>query len=261
MRIVSLCPSLTELVFDLGRGADLVGITTFCIHPKEGALAIEKVGGTKTPKVERIVELAPDIVLLNNEENRKEDAEQLVGAGLQCHTSMPRNAAETATTVRSIGAALERRAAAEVIAADIEARAERIRQAALGQPPVSWAYLIWRKPWMTVNADTFVDGLMGLAGGVNVFADLGERYPTIEVADLAAADPDLVMLCTEPFLFTGSHLEELVKLTGMSSARFLIADGELLSWHGSRTPLGLDYAESLVIQARLRRASQGKGPL
>src|SRR5262245_4316012 len=101
MRIVSLCPSLTELVFDLGRGSELVGVTKFCVHPAEGVRAIEKVGGTKNPKVERIVALAPDLVLLNREENRVEDAEALERAALRCHASMPRSIEETAEMVRS----------------------------------------------------------------------------------------------------------------------------------------------------------------
>ncbi|HEX8432720.1 MAG TPA: helical backbone metal receptor, partial [Longimicrobium sp.] len=85
MRIVSLCPSLTELVFDLGRGADLVGRTKFCVHPADGVEGVERVGGTKNPKIERIIEIAPDLVLLNEEENRREDAEALESAGIRCH--------------------------------------------------------------------------------------------------------------------------------------------------------------------------------
>src|SRR5688500_19446997 len=107
MRIVSLCPSLTELVFDLGRGDELVGRTKFCVHPADGVARVESVGGTKNPKVERIVALAPDLVLLNEEENRREDAEALRAAGLRLHTSMPRDAAGTAPMVRSIAAALD----------------------------------------------------------------------------------------------------------------------------------------------------------
>ena len=103
MRIVSLCPSLTELVFDLGRGDDLVGITKFCVHPADRVEAIEKVGGTKDPKVDRIIELAPDIVLLNNEENRIEDANALLAAGLRCNTSMlPTATRRCSTTFPSI---------------------------------------------------------------------------------------------------------------------------------------------------------------
>ena len=121
VRIVSLCPSLTELVFDLGRGEDLVAITRWCIHPRDGVDEIEKAGGTKNPDVERIVELSPDLILMNREENRVEDAEAFEAAGLRCHVTMPRDVAETADMVRSIAAALERPEAGERIATDIEA--------------------------------------------------------------------------------------------------------------------------------------------
>src|SRR5258706_165276 len=209
MRIVSLCPSLTELVFDLGRGGDLVGITDFCVHPADKVGAIEKVGGTKTPKMARIVELRPDLVLLNEEENRVEDAEALARANVRCHTSFPRDAQGTAAMVRSIGAALERVTEAESIAKDIETRTARVRKDAAGKREVSFGYLIWRKPWMAVNRDTFAHALLAQAGGRNVFADLPDRYPEIEPDDLARASPDLVLLCTEPFSFQAKHIEEL----------------------------------------------------
>jgi iron complex transport system substrate-binding protein len=251
MRIVSLCPSLTELVFDLGRGSDLVGRTKFCIHPAGLVDAIEKVGGTKNPKIDRIVELAPDIVLLNEEENRLEDAAALDRAAVRCHVSFPKTAYETAAMVRSIGDALGRRAPAESIAADIEHRSDRVRSAAVGLAPVSFAYLIWRDPLMTVSGDTFVDALLGLAGGRNVFASLGARYPEITAADLTSANADLVLLSTEPFPFAPRHADELAAATGLPRDRFHIVDGELLSWHGSRTPRGIDYAESVIAHARL----------
>jgi iron complex transport system substrate-binding protein len=246
MRIVSLCPSLTELVFDLGRGADLVGRTKFCVHPAGLVDAVEKVGGTKNPKVARIVELAPDLVLLNEEENRREDAEALAAAGVRCHVSFPRDAGETAAMVRDIGAALARPAAAERIAADIEARAARVREAARGRAPVRYAYLIWREPWMVAGGDTFVSAMLALAGGENVFASPAERYPTVTPAELAAADPDAVLLSSEPFPFAGKHADELAALAGLPRERFRLVDGELLSWHGSRTPAGIDYAERVV---------------
>lgn len=250
MRIVSLCPSLTELVFDLGRGDDLVGITKFCVHPADKVGAIEHVGGTKDPRVRRIVALAPDVVLLNEEENRVEDAEALAAAGLRCHTSLPRTVEETAAMVRSIAEALERPAEGERIARDIEARSARVRAAAAGQEPVRWAYLIWRDPWMSVNRDTFVDALLAQAGGVNVFAHEHERYPTITPDDIAVRKPDVVLLSTEPFPFQAKHADELARLTGLPRERFRIADGEYLSWHGSRTPDGIDYAADLIAAAR-----------
>ncbi|HEX5829776.1 MAG TPA: helical backbone metal receptor [Gemmatimonadaceae bacterium] len=253
MRLVSLCPSLTELVFDLGRGPDLVGITKFCVHPAEGVAAVEKVGGTKNPKLARIAELAPDLVLMNEEENRREDAEALAAAGVRVHSSMPRTPAETAAMVRDIGALLRRVDAAGRIAGDIEARSARVRRAAEGQPPVRWAYLIWRGPYMAVNADTFIDALLRQAGGVNVFGGREERYPVIEPGALAAADPDVVLLSTEPFPFAERHVAELVGATGLPRDRFRIVDGELLSWHGSRTPRGVDYAERVIADARRAR--------
>jgi ABC-type Fe3+-hydroxamate transport system substrate-binding protein len=252
VRIVSLCPSLTELAFDLGRGGDLVGVTEYCVHPADGVRAIEKLGGTKTPNVDRIVALAPDIVLLNEEENRVEDANALERAGVRCLTTFPRDVAGTATMVRAIGDALDRREAAEAIARDIDARSARVRAAARGAREVSFAYLIWRKPWMSVNADTFAHALLAQAGGRNVFASRAERYPTIEIDELGRLAPELVLLCTEPFPFEAKHIEELALLTGIPCERFAIADGELLSWHGSRTPAGIDYAEGCIARARAR---------
>ncbi|HUR27078.1 MAG TPA: helical backbone metal receptor [Planctomycetota bacterium] len=250
MRIVSLCPSLTELVFDLGRGADLVGITDWCVHPADRVGAIEKVGGTKTPNVARIVELKPDLVLMNEEENRAIDAQLLATAGLTLHVSMPRDAAATARMVRSIGNELKRRNEAETIALDIEARTQRVARSARGQREVSWCYLIWRKPFMSVSKDTFVSALLDQAGGRNVFGLSTERYPSIEITDLVSRAPEVVFLCTEPFPFKEKHKDELALLTGFARERFVIADGELLSWHGSRTPRGIDYAESLIVAAR-----------
>ncbi len=246
MRIVSLCPSLTELVFALGRGDELVGVTDYCVHPAEGVAAVEKVGGTKTPKVARIVELAPDIVLLNEEENRIEDAQALEAHAVRCLNTFPKDALETAAMVRTIGAALQRDEAAERVALDIETRAKRVADAARGRREVSWAYLIWRKPWMSVNRDTFASALLSLAGGRNVFGDAPTRYPEIRIEELVAADPQLVLLCTEPFPFEARHIDELCTLTGWPRSRFRIADGEYLSWHGSRTPAGIDYAASLI---------------
>lgn len=246
MRLISLCPSLTELVFDLGSGHDLVGRTKFCIHPADGVASVETLGGTKNPKTDRIVALAPDLVLMNEEENRIEDAEALRSAGIAVHTSMPRTADETAQMVRSIGDAIGRRAAAARIADDIASHATAVRARTAGHAPVAYAYLIWRKPYMTVNDDTYVGGLLALAGGENVFGAAGDRYPEITVEDLAHRSPERVLLSSEPFPFADRHADELAELTGLARDRFRLVDGELLSWHGSRTIRGIDYAEEVI---------------
>lgn len=250
MRVVSLCPSLTELVFDLGMGPALVGRTKFCVHPAPGVANVETVGGTKTPKVARIIDLRPDLVLMNDEENRREDAGALTAAGVRVHSTMPITAEETAAMVRSIADALGATDAGEAVARDIEQRAARVRVAATSAPHVDYAYLIWREPWMTVSDDTFIAGLLGMAGGRNVFGDAKDRYPTITLEQLAERSPSVVLLSSEPFPFAAKHVDELSTTLGWEAGRFRLVDGELLSWHGSRTPRGIDYAESVIAAAR-----------
>ena len=247
MRIISLCPSLTELVFALGRGRDLLACTKFCVHPEGGVKRALKVGGTKDPRIDDIVSLSPDIVLMNDEENRQEDYQALIGRGVRCHSTMPRTIAETASMVRSIAGALDRSERGEEIAEEIERRAARVDAAAVSRDPVSFAYIIWTKPWMSVNRDTFAHALLSNAGGVNVFADREERYPEVSLEDMRATRPDLLLLCTEPYPFKSVDAVDLSIDLDIPIDRIVLADGEYLSWHGSRTPDGIDYAESLVL--------------
>lgn len=253
MKLVSLCPSLTELVFALERGRELVGVTEFCVHPAELLRGIERVGGTKTPDVARIVALAPDLVLMNREENRSEDAAALRAAGVAVHDTMPRTVAETSDMVRSIAQALDRVREGEGIVRAIEARLAAARARAGAAPPVRFAYLIWRKPWMSVNGDTFASDMLVQAGGENVFAARPVRYPEVTAEQLAEAAPELVLLSSEPFPFEESHADELARLTGLPRTCFALADGEYLSWHGSRTPDGIDHASELLESARRAR--------
>ncbi len=253
MRLVSLCPSLTELLHDLGAVSEVIGRTRFCIHPSPWVDGIERVGGTKNPRIARIVALAPDLVVMNEEENRLEDANALRDAGITVHSSLPRSAADTAQMVRDIAHAIGRDEAGARIADDILQRAERVRASAAGAPEVSYAYLIWRAPWMTINDDTFISALLSLAGGRNVFGSALTRYPTVTLDTLRAASPDVLLLSSEPFPFSALHAAELAGALGIDVGRVVLCDGELLSWHGSRTPAGIDYAESLVAAQRTGR--------
>ena len=205
-----------------------------------------KVGGTKDPQVEQIAALVPDLVLMNGEENRREDYQSLKGQGLTCHSTMPRTIQETAEMVRSIGAVLACVERAEEIAIEIERRAEAAQAAASEREPVSFAYLIWRDPLMSVNQDTFASDLLSNAGGVNVFAGKDERYPEVRMEELRAASPDKLFLCTEPFPFKSKDAVDLSVELDLPLEQIYIADGEYLSWHGSRTPAGIDYAASLL---------------
>ena len=205
-----------------------------------------KVGGTKDPRVDDIAALAPDLVLMNDEENRREDYQALIGRGLRCHSTMPRTIDETAEMVRSIAELLGCADRGEEIAGDIERRALAARETALSQAPVTFAYLIWTKPLMSVNRDTFASSLLCNAGGVNVFAEKTERYPEISLEELRSIGPDKLFLCTEPFPFKSKDAVDLSVELEIPIGQIYIADGELLSWHGSRTPAGIDYAASLI---------------
>jgi iron complex transport system substrate-binding protein len=238
-RIVSLCPSITDSVFALGKGAHLVGRTKFCVQPRGQIEAVERVGGTKNPKLDRILALAPDLVLMNEEENRREDAEALRAAGIRVVASFARDVLGAAQSLRELGAVIGAPEAAERLAEEIEAHA-----AARASPSATFLYLIWRDPLMTVAPGTYVDSLLTVAGGRNVITAPEPRYPAIDAALLARADR--ILLASEPFPFAERHLAELAAATGIPAHRFARVDGELLSWHGAKTLAGLAYAREVL---------------
>lgn len=241
MRIVSLCPSLTELVALLGRGEDLVGRTKFCVAPADVAARVEAVGGTKDPRVERVIELAPDLVLMNREENRAEDAEALRTRGLVLHTSLPRDPAGARALVVELGEVLGREREAALIAAQIDAALARI-DARPRQDPVPFVCLVWRKPWMATDRGTYLSALVERAGGVNLVEGTSGAYPQLASADLAALAPERVLLPSEPFPFAARHALELAAATGLAPECFRLVDGAALTWHGARTAAGLEEA-------------------
>lgn len=241
MRIVSLCPSLTELVAQLGLSDALVGRTKFCVAPADVAARVEAVGGTKDPRVERIAQLAPDLVLMNREENRAQDAEALRAHGLALHTSLPRDPAGARALVVELGAVLGREREAARIAAEIDAALERV-DARECRTPVPFVCLVWRKPWMAAGRATYLSALVERAGGANLVADDGADYPTLTADALAALAPQRVLLPSEPFPFAAQHAVELAQATGLAADVFRFVDGAALTWHGTRTAAGLDAA-------------------
>jgi ABC-type Fe3+-hydroxamate transport system substrate-binding protein len=258
MRLVSLCPSLTETLFRLGLGASLVGRTKFCVEPHGAIEAVERVSGTKNPKLERIVALRPDLVLMNEEENRREDAEALRAAQISVLSTFAKDVPGAIESVRQLGRAIGAEGQALQLAQALEQRADEVATRAMQRPKVRFAYLIWRKPYMAAARGTYIDGLLSLAGGENVVADPGSRYPEIDTAALDHADA--ILLSSEPFPFTSRHREELHEETAIPAARIHLVDGQQLSWHGARTLEGLAYAERLFIRATAI-ASGGDQPL
>ncbi len=243
MRLVSLCPSITQLLFDLGVGSNLVAITRFCIHPANAVKNIKKIGGTKDPKIEEIIALRPDLVFLNREENRKEDAELLQAAGLSCHSSMPVSLEDTQANLLDTGKVLGQKQRAQELVAAIQRARTEVADCARGQ---SFAYLIWRKPWMAISKNCYIHHLLAETGAVNVFAEESPTYFQMTCEQLAAAQPDRILLSSEPFPFKQKHIEELASKTGLPAKRFVLVDGELLSWHGCFTRQGLFHARDIL---------------
>lgn len=237
MRIVSLVPSLTELVWWLGGRQLLVGRTKFCTEPPEMASSIPSVGGTKTPDLDAIASLQPDLVIANQEENRREDVEALRERGLQLLVTRIETLDDAMDTIRTIGGLIGARDRAEGLVKGIEeARAGAPRDG----PRVFVA--VWGRPLMGLGAGTFGHAMLEAAGARNVLA-AQRRYPVLSMDDVRAAAPDLVLLPDEPYHFQARHRARFATV-----APTLLVDGKLLWWYGPRIPDSLATLRRLLRQ-------------
>ncbi|WP_456427383.1 ABC transporter substrate-binding protein [Rhodocaloribacter sp.] len=243
-RIVSLVPSQTELLADLGLDEEVAGVTRFCIHPEGWKARKRIVGGTKNVNLERVRALAPDLILANLEENTRADVEAL-DAFAPVFVTDVRDVPGAAAMIRTVGRLTGRAERAETLAGGIEAGFAALA----ARPPLRAAYLIWRNPYMSVGRDTFIHDVMRRAGFSNVFADR-TRYPEVTPEALVAARPEVVLLSSEPYPFAGKHRDELRAF--LPAARIVLVDGELFSWYGSRLRRAPAYLE------RLRRSLDGE---
>jgi ABC-type Fe3+-hydroxamate transport system substrate-binding protein len=247
-RIVSLVPSLTEALFELGLGDRVVGVTDWCIHPADRLADVPRVGGTKNPALARVIELAPDLVIANREENRERDVERLRAAGIPVWVTYPRTVAEGVAIVRELAALGAPSGRAESLVAGLE-RALARSLAAPRAVPTRVFCAVWKKPWMAVGADTYADDLLRVCGGANVFADRSERrYPIVDEAAIVAAQPDVILLPDEPYSFGARDTEELAALATPASAagRIHVLDGTLVSWYGPRIARALEQVSALL---------------
>ena len=226
-RIVSLVPSLTELLYVLGLEREVVGITKFCVHPEEWLAKKEIVGGTKKLHLERIAALRPDLVVANLEENTKEDVEWLM-ARMPVWVSDVRDLGSATEMIRMLGEATDRKEKALTLADTIDYLLQeppaRSRQKAL--------YLIWRKPWMAAGTDSYIHHVMHWAGYDNVLTAEQGRYPTLSDEEIKALHPDTVLLSSEPYPFNFGHHVELRAL--LPQSQIDMVDGELFSWYGPK---------------------------
>ena len=229
-RVVSLVPSLTETLFDLGAGESVVGATGFCIYPE--TISCERVGGTKNPRVNIIRELQPDLVHMNLEENLRRHAEEIEEFA-PVFASEPKSVADVRELIVTLGTIHGRGERALAMVADLDREL-----ALLPKKHFTFACAVWKVPWMWCGGDTYVSALVTAAGGENVLRHRA-RYPEMALDCLASLEPEVIFLPDEPFAFTERDAAEVADETGARVTGPF--PGHLFTWHGSRTLLGLRF--------------------
>jgi ABC-type Fe3+-hydroxamate transport system substrate-binding protein len=255
-RVVSLVPSWTETLFAFGLKREIVAVTRFCVEPAEEIAAIRKIGGTKNPDVGAIVELRPDLVIANAEENRREDIERLRAHRIPVFTTYPRTIAQAVESMLKLGNVLGREAQADLLAREVVRSVSEI-ETGVGV----WSKLrfrvfcpIWKNPWMAFNADTYAHDVLRMLGFNNIYASAGERYPRTTLEDALARRPDFVLLPDEPYEFGARDAEELKPLLPAAlSRRVVLIGGRDLHWYGVHMVRGLRTLNELM--ARVRAAA------
>lgn len=241
-RIVSLVPSHTETLFALGAGPRVVAVTRYCEEPSAAVAALPKVGGTKNPDLAMIGALAPDLVVMNAEENRREDFDALAAAGLTVFVTEPKTIIDGVHGIAQLGAIAGCRAEGEALAAEQEGRVRATLAQVGDRASVRYFCPIWRKPWMAFNADTYAHDMLRAAGGENVCGAASARYPTVDLEEIAAAAPEVVLLPDEPYHFTAKDrpaLDALGATPALRHDRVHFVDGKALAWYGPRIADGL----------------------
>ncbi|MBC7566994.1 MAG: ABC transporter substrate-binding protein [Pedobacter sp.] len=236
-RIVSLVPSQTELLFDLGLDSEVIGLTKFCIHPIDKFARCAKVGGTKKLNIELIKELKPDLIIGNKEENSADDIQEL-SALFPVWMSDIYTLEDAKQTILQIGELVDRQPEASYLIHLIGAGFSDLQTLALERGiDKKVAYLIWKDPYMAVGMNTFINDIFALNGMRNVIKT--DRYPELELSELLLLKPDLVFLSSEPYPFRDKHVQEIQRL--LPDAKVILVDGEMFSWYGSRLVKAVQY--------------------
>ncbi len=246
MRIVSLVPSLTELLFALGLGEYGVGRTGFCIHPRDSVASIAKVGGTKTFDIEKIRSLSPTHLVVNKEENPRESVGQISEFVPNLVVTDPVTVQDNIALYRQFGEVFNVMPAAQQLIDQFESAHQRLLSQKFA--PLQLIYLIWRDPWMTVASDTFISQMLAQAG-MTTIPDTSARgrlpdnlrYPQISEQQMADLRPGAILLSTEPYRFRESHCELIRAIDGLDATPCRLIDGEMTSWFGPRAIKGVKY--------------------
>jgi iron complex transport system substrate-binding protein len=238
-RIISLCPSITETLFALGLGSRVVGRTMFCIHPQPEIKEIPHVGGTKNVKQERLLQLQPDLVIAEKEENTRECVEAL-SDHIPVFVIDVKTVEEGLDMIKVLGELTQTQEKATQLLQEIRVAFEELTP--LTHAP-RVAYLIWQEPFMLAGQDTYIGALLRRLGLQNICEDPASRYPSYSLQALLEAKPELVLLSSEPFPFSASQQASLQE--ALPFARVGLVDGEMFSWYGSRMLQAVPYFSSL----------------
>lgn len=243
-RIISLVPSQTELLFDLGLDEEVVGITKFCIHPKEKVAQKEKVGGTKNLNIEKIRSLNPMLIIANKEENKKEQIEELA-KDFPVWISDVTDLQSALEMIAAVGKMTGKEKEAEELNNNISIA---FASYAPLREPKSTAYFIWQNPMMVAGTNTFINDMLHRCGFNNCFENLPGHYPEISAEQLQQVNPEVILLSSEPFPFQEKHVEMFSKIC--PQAKIVLVNGELFSWYGSRLLHAPSYFKKLVESLR-----------
>ena len=238
-RILSLVPSLTELLFDLGLGASVVGRTNFCVHPKDRVGTVASVGGTKQIDFEKVASLNPTHALVNIDENPKEMADALSAMGIEVVVTHPLRVTDNRDLFRLIGGLFGAEERAAALTREFDAAFAEMQ--AGNWPERRVLYLIWRKPWMSIAPDTYIADALARAGLRALQHAGGARYPEVALGEKLLDEVDLVLFSTEPFPFKAKHLVAFRAAFPAHRAKAHLIDAEMVSWYGSRAVPGLRY--------------------
>ena len=235
-RIVSLVPSLTEALFALGLRGEVAAVTKYCVEPAELVAAAPKVGGTKTPDLDAIERLCPDLVIASAEENVREHVERLIDAGLTVYVSLPVTVRQALVELRDLERLTWREGAADPWLAPAEALLEELERGT-ARRPARYFCPIWRRPYMVAGPATYMSDLLRVCGGENVCGAGPARYYPVDLAGVMARDPDIVLLPSEPYPFAEKHRAEVLAFgdaPAVRDGRVHLVDGQLLTWYGPR---------------------------
>jgi ABC-type Fe3+-hydroxamate transport system substrate-binding protein len=226
-RIVSLVPSLTEFLFNLGLDSEVVGITKFCVHPESWFRSKQRIGGTKNVQVDKLLDLQPDLVIASKEENIKEQVEQIAERVPVLLTDV-QDYAGALQAMKVMATACGKEEMGASLCSQIEKQFALLPSA---HSKIRAAYCIWKDPWMFAGGDTFISDMLAMAGFENVLGH-NQRYPALTLPHLREMRPDLVLLSSEPYPFRQKHIHEVH--AEMPGIPVLTVDGEMFSWYGSR---------------------------